>query len=287
MNMETLPLVSVIVPCYNHQKYVRDAVKSILNQTYKNIELIVLDDGSTDNSPAILSDLSNKYGFFYEHQINMGLNQTLNKGLSIAKGKYICPFASDDVMFLDRIEKQVNALESHPDMAVCAGNMIAINENNEVLIKQKIRPSRELDFDDIFLSHVAGPSAPTAMIRSSVIKEVGGYDPAIRIEDLYMWLKITYAGYKILVLNDLLSYYRQHSGNFHSNYRAMYENELSIIAHYSDHQNYSNVKKRLQLSRFVKVASRDKQFARELFKEIPFFYSPVKLCKGVIRMLFK
>ncbi len=283
--MKSLPLVSVFVPCYNHQDYVADAINSILNQTYKNIELIVLDDGSTDNSPAILSDLSEKYGFYFEHQKNMGINGTLNKGLSLAKGKYICPFASDDVMFLDRIEKQVTLLERRPDVAVCAGNMIAINQNGEISSSLKIRPAREVDFDDLFWRNIPGPAAPTAMIRSAVIEEVGNYDPDIRIEDLYMWLKITYAGHKIYILNDLMAYYRKHTGNFHSNYRAMLENELKIIDSYSTHPKYEEVKKRLLLSTFVKTANRDKTFARALLSQLSFFDAPLKISKGIVRMI--
>ena len=285
MNMKALPLVSVIVPCYNHQDYVRDAISSILNQTYSNIELIVLDDGSTDNSPAVLAELSEKHGFYYEHQQNMGLNGTLNKGLSLAKGQYICPFASDDVMFLDRIEKQVALLESRPDVAVCAGNMIAISETGEISSSLKIRPAREVDFDDLFWRNIPGPAAPTAMIRSSVLDEVGHYDPEIRIEDLYMWLRITNAGYKIYILNDLLAYYRKHSGNFHSNYRSMLENELKIIDSYATHPKYNEVKQRLLLSTFVKTSDRDKSLARELLGQLGFFYAPMKITKGIMRML--
>ncbi|WP_211828568.1 glycosyltransferase family 2 protein [Kistimonas asteriae] len=285
MNMKALPLVSVLVPCYNHQNYVKDAINSILNQTYSNIELIVLDDGSTDNSPAILAELSEKHGFYYEHQQNMGLNGTLNKGLSLAKGQYICPFASDDVMFLDRIEKQVALLESRPDVAVCAGNMIAISETGEIASSLKIRPAREVDFDDLFWRKIPGPAAPTAMIRSSVIDEVGHYDPDIRIEDLYMWLKITHAGHKIYILNDVLAYYRKHTGNFHSNYKSMLENELRIIGSYASHPKYNEVKKRLLISTFVKTANRDKLFAKELLGQISFFDAPLKISKGVVRLI--
>ncbi len=286
MTQAHLPQVTVIVPCYNHQAYVRDCIHSILNQTYPNIQLIVLDDGSSDDSPKILSELAGQHGFHYEHQQNMGLCRTLNKGISLATGKYICTLASDDMMFLDRLEKQVSALEARQDLAVCAGNMINISDSSEVLSKQRIRPRREVDFDDLFWRNVAGPAAPTAMIRKSVLDKVGGYDPDIRIEDLYMWLKITAAGHKVLILNDLVAYYRKHDSNTHSNYRMMLEHETKIISAYSDHPKFETVRKRLLLSTFVKTADRDKKLARELLKEISFWDSPAKVGKGFFRLLF-
>ncbi|MGY0217712.1 glycosyltransferase family 2 protein [Endozoicomonadaceae bacterium StTr2] len=285
MEVDSSPLVTVLVPCYNHQAFVEKAIRSIIYQTYKNIELIVLDDGSSDNCPQILDEMSRKYGFYYEHQPNMGLIKTLNKGLSLAKGKYICPFASDDIMFLDRIEKQVAVLENRPDAAVCAGNIINIDNNGEILAKQRIRPERELGFDELFWQNIPGPAAPSAMVRRSAIESVGGYDPAVRIEDMYMWLKLANAGHKIIILNDLLAYYRKHDSNTHSNYRMMFDNEMKIIGEYSHHPKYEQVKKRLILSTFVKVANRDKQFAKELCKKLSVRDSPVKILKGLFRML--
>ncbi|WP_461537933.1 glycosyltransferase family 2 protein [Spongorhabdus nitratireducens] len=285
MEVDSSPLVTVLVPCYNHQAFVEKAIRSIVDQTYKNIELIVLDDGSSDNCPQILEEMSRKYGFYYEHQPNMGLIKTLNKGLSLAKGKYICPFASDDIMFLDRIEKQVAMLESRPDAAVCAGNIINIDDNGEILAKQRIRPERELGFDELFWQNIPGPAAPTAMIRRSALDEVGDYDPDIRIEDMYMWLKLANAGYKIVILNDLFAYYRKHGSNTHSNYRFMLENEMKILSAYSGHPKYELVKKRLLVSTFVKVANRDKSFARELIKQLSIKDDPVKVLKGIFRMI--
>ena len=284
-DLKDLPLVSVIVPCYNHQDFVGEAINSILKQTYPNIELIVLDDGSTDNSPAILAGLAEKQGFYYERQQNMGMSSTLNKGLLLAKGRYVCPFSSDDVMFPDRIEKQVALLESRPDVAVCAGNIIRICETGEIMSRQKIRPAREVDFDDIFWRNIPVPAAPTVMIRSSILDEVGHYDPDIGIEDWYMWLKITHAGHKIHILNDLLAYYRHHADNVHANYRFMLENELKIIDLYASHPRYKEVRKRSLVRMFVKTANRDKGFAKELLSQIAFFDAPLKVSKGMVRLV--
>lgn len=285
MTQDSKPLVSIIVPCYNHENYISSCIDSIVKQTYENIELIVIDDGSTDKSVEILTNLSQAYNFYFESQKNIGLIETLNKALSMAKGKYICPFASDDIMFLDRIEKQVSILESRLDIAVCAGNIIEISNTGEILPKQKIRPKRELNFNDLFGVDVPGPPAPTTMIRKSVIDEVGKYDPEIKIEDWYMWLKIAKSGHKILVTDDLFTYYRKHQQNTHSNYRLMLENELKIIDQYSSHPNYNHLKNRILISTFVKTSNRDKKFARELLGQIPLKAAPLRILKGIKRLL--
>ena len=106
-----LPLVSVIVPCYNHEKYVEETIESIVNQTYENIELIVIDDGSKDASPQIIEELSKKYNFKFIHRSNKGLSATLNEGIRLSQGKYISVCASDDKLKLDKIEKQVKFME--------------------------------------------------------------------------------------------------------------------------------------------------------------------------------
>ena len=88
MKEENIPLVSVVVPCYNHEKYVKETIESIVNQTYKNIELIVIDDGSKDNSVKVIQELADKYGFTFIHRPNKGLSATLNEGIRLSKGKY-------------------------------------------------------------------------------------------------------------------------------------------------------------------------------------------------------
>ncbi|CAM3763695.1 glycosyltransferase [Parendozoicomonas haliclonae] len=280
------PLVSVIVASYNHANFIEACIKSICQQTYKNIELVVIDDGSSDASDELIRQLSLQYGFYYERQKNQGLCNTLNKGLSLIKGDYVCCFASDDVMMLDRIEKQVQVMENNPEAGACSGNMIAINEQGEVLLKQKMREKRVLTFDDIFLGKVRGAPAPTVMIRKAALDEVGGYDPDIRIEDLYMWLKITQAGYTIVHSTDLYSYYRQHSTNTHSNIRLMFENELKIIEDYRSHPAFNDVVKSLVARSFVKASSCDKKLAKELLLRFPVAQYPMKLIKGLGRMIY-
>ena len=108
-------LVTVLIPSYNHQKYIKDAILSVINQTYKNIELIVIDDGSSDDSPQIIRSLGKKYNFKYIIRENRGICATLNEALNMAKGVYFCGLGSDDMFFPEKIEKQVNFMLNNPE----------------------------------------------------------------------------------------------------------------------------------------------------------------------------
>lgn len=99
------PLVSVIIPCYNYAAYVEEAIQSAINQTYKNIELIVINDGSTDNSDEIITKLQKKYNFIYHKQKNQGIVATRNKGISLAKGEYLVQLDADDWLDKTYIEE--------------------------------------------------------------------------------------------------------------------------------------------------------------------------------------
>ena len=146
------PLVSIIISCYNHQDYITACIESIVRQTYKNIELIVIDDGSSDNSAQILEQLSQKYSFSFAQQQNMGLTKTLNKALAKAKGKYIAPIGSDDILMLDKTEKQVDFLENNSSIAVVGGSIICIDDQGIIKAKQRINHYHELDFNSTFLT---------------------------------------------------------------------------------------------------------------------------------------
>ena len=244
-----LPLVSVIISCFNHEDYVQACIESVVRQTYSNIELIVFDDGSSDNSPAILKALGEKHGFFFQAQENIGLSGTLNKALAMAKGKYINPLGSDDILMLDKVEKQVAFLEQHDDISMLGGNILCIDETGVITPKQRFTAYREVDFDGVFLNLKSGPSAPTTMIRADVLREIGGYNPKNNLEDLYLWLKVTHSGHKIAVLNDVLAYYRIHGTNTTKKYRFMTESILDIYADYQDHPAYARAYNKVLISR--------------------------------------
>ena len=281
MGNKITPLVSVVISCYNHEKYIEDCILSVLKQTYKNIELIVYDDGSADKSADIIDELSKKYLFFFQSQENIGYTATLNKAIKRSKGKYIAFLGSDDLFMEDKIEKQVEFMESRGNIAGCGGNIVYINETGELLEKQKRKPYRDVDFQTMFTDRKAGPPAPTAMVRLDILREVGGYDPDIRLEDLYLWLKITHYGYRLAVLPDDLVYYRKHSFNTHKDFKFMSDSIIEIYEQYHDEKGYQYAINKVFISMFLKTSKLDRKYAFSLLKRIkPRFYN-LKVLRGV------
>lgn len=256
--------VSVIVPCYNHSAYVESCIASILAQTYANIELIVIDDGSVDNSYSVLTTLNRNNQFTLLRQANAGLLKTLNRGLQLSSGGYYAAFASDDWMPPDRIERQVKFLEKHPEVVACGGNCLAMDGNSIPRPKQKLFPARTLDFEDIFFNRKPGIPAPTALVRSEPVKNLGGYREDIGIEDTWLWLKLTSMGQKIAVLDTVEAHYRIHGDNVHSKSRYMVESSMKIYEEYKNHPGYSQVVNTFLLSSFIRAAKNDKRLARQI-----------------------
>lgn len=130
--MNTTDLVSVITATYNRANLIKKSAESVLNQTYKNLELIIVDDGSTDNTKEVIDSLNDKR-IVYIKQENQGASAAWNKGIDLAKGKYISFHDSDDTCLLDRIEKQINALKKNDADIVCSKMFIYGN-----LLKRKV-----------------------------------------------------------------------------------------------------------------------------------------------------
>ncbi|MDR0866644.1 MAG: glycosyltransferase [Candidatus Symbiothrix sp.] len=209
------PLVSMVVPSYNHAAYIEECILSIVNQTYKNIELIVIDDGSTDNSRAILERLQKQYGFILEFQENQGVAKTMNRAIGIARGKYISGSASDDFLALDKIEKQVKFLEENPDCDLLFGKIYMVDKNSQLIEGLTIfesfpEPVKYITFNDLIESNCI--PAASIMMRRAAWEKCGGYDENVIIEDFDLWLKIAYRG-KVAYLNDYFAYYRWHGEN--------------------------------------------------------------------------
>ena len=235
---DSQPLVTVIIASYNHGPYIEQSIQSVLDQTYPNIELLVIDDGSPDDSVERIQRWQAVHGFDFRVQQNQGLTNTLNGAIARAKGSLIVPFGSDDIMMPDRIAVQVAYMDGKPEVGICAGNIELIDANGNLFPEKRQRrdvPFRRLDFDDMFLERKPYPPAPTLMIRREALDKVGGFDPSIRLEDLYIELKITHAGYFIDGLNVVMARYRKHATNSYKNHRFMIDSILRIYAQFSDH----------------------------------------------------
>ncbi len=283
------PLVSVIIASYNHAPYIEDSILSVLGQTYPHIELLVIDDGSTDDSVERIQRLQAIHGFDFRVQENQGLTRTLNGGIARSHGELIATFGSDDIMLPDRIAIQVAHMADKPEVGICAGNIELIDANGELYPEKRQRrdtPFRRSDFEDMFLERKPYPPAPTLLFRREALEKVGGFDPSIRLEDLYIELKITRAGYVIDGLPVLMARYRKHATNSYKNHRFMIESILRIYAHFSDHPAYEEVKFKALNSMFLKVSNRDRKLARELLAQIPLRAFTRKTWRGLGRLFF-
>lgn len=271
------PLVSVIVPSYNHEKHIAQCIESIVNQTYSNFELIVIDDGSKDKSPQVLKELQEKYNFALIIQENIGLSATLNKALKeYAKGKYISLCASDDFWCLNKLELQVNFMEQHPNIPMCYGKNYSINEKSEILkeshSQKKFLRGGDL-FEDIFLFKLHPPV--NYIYKTILFNEIGYYDKDIYAEDYYMNLKIA-SNFEIGFIDQYLGYYRVDS-SFQKVIRfdKVSDSHLMSIEGYKEHPSYKKAKSMVYLRKFSTFApyKEHKKIAfKNGLKSITFFY---------------
>lgn len=285
MSSNQQPLVSVIIASYNHAPYIEASILSVLAQSYSQVELFVVDDGSSDDSVARIEALQRVHGFDFRVQANQGLSRTLNETIARAKGSLIAPLGSDDIMLPERLAIQVAHLVGRPEVGICAGAIRSIDADGLPLGGERDLPSRQLDFEDVFLNRKPGAPAPTLLFRRDALERVGGFDPEVRLEDLMIELKITRAGYIIDVLADVLALYRVHASNTYKNYRFMVDNVLRTYACFSDHPAYAQVCANYRNSMLLKCARLDKVLARELLAELPVRYWDRKTLRGLCRLL--
>lgn len=230
--------------------YVHDCIKSVIDQTYQNIELIIIDDGSKDDSIEKIRELINIceqrfIRFEFRHRANKGLSATLNEALSWCRGEYYSIIASDDMMLSEKIMKQVNFLkESDHKVAGVFGGYHLIDDDNNV-IETALKDQRKYNFNDVFLHNFDLP-APTALLRLNAVKEVGGYIENLKIEDWYMWLKLTEKGNSLIYLNEIFVNYRSHGSNISKNLEIMNVEREKVIDCFKNNKLYNDAKLKIQ-----------------------------------------
>lgn len=222
--------VSVIIPSYNHKQFIEQTIRSVLEQDYPNLELIVIDDGSTDGTPIFLQELAKTKAFRLILKENEGVCATLNRGLKEATGEYITFIASDDYMTKNRIKEQVEFLESHQDVEVVAGAVKVVNLKSEVVSTKKSRALGYLTFERMIKQNLI--FAPTAMLRKDVFEKYGNYKEEYAFEDYYMWLKILKNKGRIFNTNKVWAYYRINATNFEKRFNWYYKGYIQTLSDY-------------------------------------------------------
>ena len=273
---ELPPLVSVLMASYNHEKYVEAAVRSVMAQKGVAFELIVIDDGSTDSSPEILERLRDELHFTYVHRPNKGVVATMNELISMARGKYFCSFASDDMMPAGRLQKQSEYLESHPADPVCFGQIVLMDadgHHGETPDPRYTRSIPRVTFEEFFMGKKEVHGC-TEMIRLDVFREMGGYDSEFPFEDFPLWLKFLHKYGSLPVLPVKCCYYRQHGNNMSLDNTLMYGTFLKVIARYSDHPRYKDAVNIWKSHWFSMLAYRDKMDALRKLPQLWSFSLP-------------
>jgi glycosyltransferase involved in cell wall biosynthesis len=211
MSKNQLPLVSVVMPVYNGGRFLKESIESVLAQTYSNFELIIINDGSSDESESLILSFTDNRIKYLKNETNKGLVFTLNRGLQEAKGEYIARMDGDDICLPQRFEKQVTFLNENLDVAILATLVKTIDEQNSDL------GFWNDDFNNTspeqianFMSRLNCIAHPSVMVRASVVKQFG-YTYFKNSEDWGLWLKLLSKGYKIAKLNSPLLLYRIHT----------------------------------------------------------------------------
>jgi len=284
------PKVTIIMSSYNHEKFVEKAIMSALNQTYQNIELIVIDDGSTDNSPEILKKLQKAHAFHLECRRNHGLVKTLNYALkNIATGKYVCILDSDDYFHETKIEKQVVTLEKNPNCGLCYSPLYYIDANDNI-ISDTIDSKNTLTgyiFEEFFRGDAHIPDGGV-LIPLKVFEDINYYDEDIELEDFQLWFKIL-EKYPACYINEHLTYYRTHATNVSNDEYKMLKWEIQVIDKWREHPVYGKSKPYLFNRWFAKFAKYEKLTAiNYLCKVLPYkiTYTNKDFYKGLRRLLF-
>ena len=183
------PKVTVLMPVYNAEKYVGEAIESILNQTFRDFEFLIINDGSTDSSLDVVQYYKDPRIKLVNNEKNLGLSNTLNKGIDLAQGEYLARMDADDISLRERLKKQVGFMDSHPDIGIC-GSWIQIFDELGNRNIGYYPPSHDELLCSLFYNSCF--AHPTVMIRRQIIEESymrfdGTYCPA---EDYYFWLNL-------------------------------------------------------------------------------------------------
>lgn len=263
------PLISVLVPCYNRERYIEETLLSILEQDYPNFELIVVDDGSQDASVEKIQALQQRYGFQLYRQANQGVSAALNTALSHARGELVATPDSDDIMLPGRLSLQANYMKAHPEVGCLGGRVAYIDAKGKRLKVEQGDCVRRYSFDDL-LGRAIAIGATVAMYRREAIERVGGYDPEIRIQDFQMTLKIAHLGYRVEVLPDVISGYRRHEGNLSKTaYKRQLDYDRMAVAPYRDHPAYFAGMTCIVNKALKQSVIEDKAYAWSLLLQLP------------------
>ena len=198
--MNSEPKVSIIIPTYNQSQYLEEAMESVLNQTYQNIEIIIVDDGSTDNTSEVVKSFDNK--IIYIPQKNKGASSARNAGIKKAQGQYVAFLDSDDMWIKNKLEKQIKFIQNNPEIGLLGTGCYQMVDINKMIYKKIFPAKNEILQKDLIKYNPFIQSS--VIIRKDIFNDIGLYDEKFKeSEDYDLWLRIAQK-YKVANIQEAL-----------------------------------------------------------------------------------
>lgn len=220
-----MPTVSVCIPTYDRKDYLKETLSSIFAQTYKDYEIVMVDDGSTDGTEEMVKNSG--YNLRYYWHENQGEAATCNKLIKLAQGKYISFAHSDDLLYSDSIERMVNAAIAETEDVVVYGSYVRIDEHSNVRGRSKKRLYSGYITQRVFEDNIV--HACGSMFPRKALEEIGGFDTSLRVcQDYKLELQLSLK-YRFIALNKPTFMRRRHSGNTSNNSFANRKTELDVL----------------------------------------------------------
>jgi glycosyltransferase involved in cell wall biosynthesis len=222
-----MPQVSVIIPAYQHGQCIVETVESVIAQTFRDFEIIVINDGSTDGTEEVLRPYVEKNRIRYFHQENQGISSTRNRGLSLATGELVAFLDDDDVWPLDKLEWQVDALQNSTALVVGGLTSVFGTKGDRKSIVETSEYTT-IPTAKLFGGNPFGSPGQT-LIRKSALLEIGGFDPTIwGADDHDVWIRLSRIG-EIRRYDRISLFYRVHDSNTSRDSERMFENAEKVI----------------------------------------------------------
>ncbi len=292
------PLISVLIPAYNHENYIEECLDSIVNDSYPNKEILIINDGSSDNTDIVVLNwiLKNKDRIptKYKYRKNKGISRTINELVHMSKGEYIAVIASDDFIINNGLEKRYKYLAKNSDKLAVVGDAIVVDANNKVVSDSSLSYIRNMDRKrmqtdkGLRLEIISnwGMGGSTNMIHRDLFKVINDFDSSLIVEDWDFYLKIiskNLLGY----LNEVVSAYRflPNSVSKSKDKEALVYDNLAITAR-NNLKNFKGIEKLMLLGEFLQFRHKYKKLGSNSNSKVSLIVSDIflKITKKFLKL---
>jgi len=260
-----MPTVSVLIPNYNRAHMLQDAIRSVLAQTYQDYEMLVVDDGSTEDIPAALVPFGERVR--YVRKENGGCASAKNYGLERISGEYIAVLDNDDLWLPGKLERQVAVLESQPDVGMVSCQVFVMDDHSRVLARPPQGVGREtprVSLAELAEQNVVFGGSSAQMVRTSALRDIGGFDTQIYHDDWDCWVRLA-RDWQIWMIPEPLAYYRINSRGYRNHaplparadsiHRSMLEISERACQHWPDGQaDWGSIRARARAREYLRHA---------------------------------